>query len=74
MKKINIKKLNENAMIPTRSSEHAAGYDLYACLDLEYMDIQPHETVKIGTGYLLKYQKVTLVQYLQGVDWLLKMV
>ena len=47
---INIKKLNEKAHIPTRGSEYAAGYDLYACLDGEKLDIPPHTTAKIGTG------------------------
>ena len=47
---INIKKLNEKAHIPTRGSEYAAGYDLYACLECEKLDIPPHTTAKIGTG------------------------
>lgn len=47
--KIEIKKLNENAVIPTRGSEQAAGYDLYAATD-EPITILPHETAKIGTG------------------------
>ena len=47
--KIQIKKLNENATIPTRGSDRAAGYDLYACLENEVV-IGAGETVKIGTG------------------------
>lgn len=47
--KIEIKKLNENAVIPTRGSQQAAGYDLYAATT-EPITIQPHETVKVGTG------------------------
>ena len=47
--KINIKKLNENAIIPTRGSSQAAGYDLYACTSTPIV-IAPHETVMIGTG------------------------
>lgn len=47
---IKIKKLKENAVIPTRGSEKAAGYDLYAALDSESIIIKPHETAKIGTG------------------------
>lgn len=47
--KINIKKLNENAIIPTKGSEYAAGYDLYACIDAPII-ITPHSTVKVGTG------------------------
>ena len=46
---INIKKLNENAVLPTRGSEYAAGYDLYAATTA-VIEIQPHSTVKIGTG------------------------
>ena len=44
-----IVKLNPNAIIPTRGSSMAAGYDLYACIDKD-MFIPPHETKKIGTG------------------------
>lgn len=47
--KINIKKLNENAIIPTNGSEYSAGYDLYACTKSPTI-IMPHNTVKIGTG------------------------
>lgn len=47
---IKIKKLNENAKIPTRGSEYAAGWDLYACIDDESKYIYPHQTAKIGTG------------------------
>ena len=47
--KINIKKLNENATVPTYGSEHAAGADLYACLDGD-VTIEPGKTVMIKTG------------------------
>lgn len=47
--KIKIKKLKETAVIPTRATEYAAGYDLYACID-ETVVIAPHTTEKIGTG------------------------
>ena len=46
---IKIKKLNENAIIPTRGSEYSAGMDLYACTSTPVI-IAPHETVKVGTG------------------------
>lgn len=49
METIKIKKLKDNAQIPTRGSEYAAGYDLYACID-ESITIAPHATEKIGTG------------------------
>ena len=47
--KIQIKKLKDSAVIPTRGSHQAAGYDLYAAID-EPVKIPAHETVKIGTG------------------------
>ena len=47
--RIKIKKLTETAVIPTRGSEHAAGYDLYADIQ-EPVVIKPHQTEKIGTG------------------------
>ena len=50
---IKIKKLKENAIIPTRGSEYAAGVDLHACIE-ESIEIQPHETVKIGTGLAME--------------------
>ena len=51
--KINVKKLNENAIIPTRGSEGAAGVDLYACTSSSIV-IMPHNTVKIGTGLAIE--------------------
>ena len=50
--KVNIKKLNNNAIIPKRGSGQAAGYDLYANIT-EPIEIKPHTTVKIGTGLAL---------------------
>ena len=47
--KIEIKKLRENAKIPSRGSRYAAGYDLYACIE-KSVEIMPHTTEKIGTG------------------------
>jgi dUTP pyrophosphatase len=46
---IQIKKLNDKAILPTRGSMQAAGYDLYACTDQDIV-IAPHNTVKVGTG------------------------
>lgn len=46
-----IKKLTENAQIPTRGSDQAAGYDLYADLgDEKEITIAPGTTKFIGTG------------------------
>ena len=50
---INIKKLKENATIPTYGSDYAAGADLYACLE-EALTITPGETVFVGTGVAME--------------------
>ena len=47
---IKIKKLKTNAIIPTRGSAYAAGYDLYACMEEESVVIEPGSCAKIGTG------------------------
>ncbi|MBQ7129123.1 MAG: dUTP diphosphatase [Clostridia bacterium] len=53
MVKVNIKKLNDNAVMPTYGSEFAAGADLYACNE-EKITINPHETVLIKTGIAME--------------------
>lgn len=47
--KLMIKKLNEYAKTPTYGSEEAAGCDLYAAT-ASPISIEPHTTVKVGTG------------------------
>lgn len=48
---IKIRKLKENAIIPKRGSDYAAGYDLYACTGIDNgVKIWGGETYKIGTG------------------------
>lgn len=51
--KLNIKKLNENATIPTYGSAAAAGADLYACLN-EPVTIASGETHFVKTGVALE--------------------
>ena len=50
---MNIKKLNEKAMIPTYGSASAAGADLYACEE-EAVTILPGETKLIHTGIAME--------------------
>ncbi len=50
---VNIKKLNDNAIIPTYGSEYAAGADLYACV-LDTITIAPGETKLIPTGLAME--------------------
>ena len=49
---VKIKKVFEDAVIPTRGSAQAAGYDLYAYKpgDKEATYIQPHTTLMVHTG------------------------
>ncbi len=47
--KVNIKKLNDKATVPTYGSEFSAGADLYACTDGE-IRIEPHTTAVVPTG------------------------
>ena len=54
--KIEIKKLNEEAIIPTYGSIDAAGADLYACID-NNETILPHETKLIKTGIAMAIPK-----------------
>ena len=44
-----IKKVRDKAILPTRGSMYAAGYDLYAALE-EPIGIPAYSTVKIPTG------------------------
>jgi dUTP pyrophosphatase len=48
-----IKKLNENATVPTYGSQFAAGADLYACEGGE-VTIEPAETKLIHTGIAME--------------------
>ena len=56
MEPIRIKKLNENAILPTYGSAEAAGADLYACLDAD-VTIGAGETVFIPTGLAMEIPK-----------------
>ncbi len=49
-----IKKLVSNAIIPTKGSEYAAGYDVYAAIP-SAVSVLPHETKKIGTGIAVEF-------------------
>ena len=49
MEPIKVRKLKENAILPTYGSSEAAGADLYACLE-EDVTIAPGQTAFIPTG------------------------
>ena len=48
---MNIKLLSDKAKVPTRGSEEAAGWDLYAAIDAT---ILPHTTTKISTDIAIE--------------------
>ena len=50
---VKIKKLNQNAKMPTYGSPYSAGADLYACIDNE-ITIAPNETVLVKTGLAME--------------------
>lgn len=49
-----IKKLTDTAVVPTRGSKSAAGYDLYVDCKVDVIEISPGETIKLGTGVALE--------------------
>jgi dUTP pyrophosphatase len=48
-----VKKLRANARIPERATEGATGYDLYACLDGDALEVG-HEPVRVPTGVAIE--------------------
>ena len=56
MNAIRVKKLKENAILPTYGSVEAAGADLYACLS-EPVTIEPGKSVFIPTGLAMEIPK-----------------
>ena len=47
---VSVKKLYEDAILPTRGSHAAAGWDLYAYIPEGSIEINPLITMKVGTG------------------------
>lgn len=52
--KVNFKKLNDKAIVPTYGSEFAAGADLYACTEGQTVSFEPGETKLIKTGIAME--------------------
>lgn len=70
MIQVKVKRLSETATLPTYGSNKAAGLDLYANIGREYartttgihlfpktIDIAPHTTAKVGTGWAIQPQE-----------------
>ena len=56
MEAIRVKRIKENAIMPTYGSAEAAGADLYACLG-EPVTIQPGRSVFIPTGLAMELRR-----------------
>ena len=56
MESIKVKKLRQNAFLPTYGSVEAAGADLYACLD-EDLVIEPGTSAFVPTGLAMEIPK-----------------
>lgn len=67
--KVKIKKISEEAKIPTYSTENSAGADIYALLD-ETIIVMPNETVMIKTGIMMEIPKnyVGLIYARSGIS------
>ena len=53
------KRLTDNAKVPTKADEGSAGYDLYGN-NTYSIEIQPHKTVKVGTGICMETPRGTM--------------
>lgn len=60
---LKIKKLRENAKLPTRGTAGSAGMDLYACID-ESITINPGDLTVIPTGIAIALPDNSCVAYL----------
>lgn len=47
---VKVKKLYKDSKLPTRGTDDAAAYDVYAYIEEGAVVIDPHKTVKISTG------------------------
>ena len=56
MDAVRVKKLRENAILPTYGSAEAAGADLYACLDGD-VTIEPGQSCFVPTGLSMELPK-----------------
>ena len=70
---LNIKKLNENAIVPTKANRSDAGYDLYA-LEGTTIDKHSHKLIKTGISMQIPEGYVGLIwprsgmAYKHGID------
>lgn len=60
-RKVKIAKVRDSATIPTKGSDEAAGFDLYACLD-EAICIEPGKTVMVPTGISVELPQGTCAE------------
>ena len=71
--KIEIKKLSANAIIPSKGSEHAAGYDLYAAEEGEVQEncrllVKTNISISIPSGHYGRIAPRSGLAYKNGID------
>lgn len=54
MDKVKVKKVRKDAVIPIYGTASSAGADLYACLEVDKLEITPGETAFIPTGLAME--------------------
>ena len=59
---VNVKKLRDNAIIPTQGSKYAAGYDLYADIDTP-ITIKSGETRTINSSVDIDLSNAASIEY-----------
>lgn len=71
--KVNIKKLNPNACIPTYGTEFSAGADLYSGMS-EAVTVMPGTTEFIKTGIAMEIPTGLVGSSMQEAEWHAKKV
>lgn len=54
---IEVKVMHPDSKVPTKAHSTDAGFDLYAYCPFDEVQIEPHQTVKIGTGCAIAIPK-----------------
>ena len=66
--KLGCYKIKETAKLPSKGTDQAACYDLYACVD-EPLKLDPRERVLIPTGLIFDIPVDSLQGFIHGQVW-----
>lgn len=65
MEKLRVKKVRDNAKLPTRATEGSAGFDLYACIDKPIL-LKGGDTAVIPTGIAIALNDNNLAAFIHA--------